>query len=286
MNKTTFISDGKTKVFYFTFPFFLKTDVVIEVDSQPATNYNLICTKNGLNADVPFSGGEVHFTKPPKTGSVISIWRNLPVKRIVDYQETAPYSPKTHNHDMNYIVEIIKDLGAKIEEFTVKYAEITDKESVSTATQQIAQLMSAITSVDNEIAQLNDTGTISAIQSNLTALGNFKNDVLDYVVARQLPTANNNYTWYRKYKSGWIEQGGIVTNIGINNSKISIFPVAMASNDYAVALSVLADSYNISPEMVPFVRRFSTTQIEIKTSATESGDKQINARWLICGMAA
>ena len=31
---------------------------------------------------------------------------------------------------------------------------------------------------------------------------------IDYVVESQLPTAENNYTWYRLYKSGWVEQGG------------------------------------------------------------------------------
>ena len=29
-------------------------------------------------------------------------------------------------------------------------------------------------------------------------------DNIDYVVEWQTPTAENNYTWYRKYASGWI----------------------------------------------------------------------------------
>lgn len=31
----------------------------------------------------------------------------------------------------------------------------------------------------------------------------------DYVIESQMPTEENGYTWYRKYKSGWLEQGGI-----------------------------------------------------------------------------
>ena len=27
----------------------------------------------------------------------------------------------------------------------------------------------------------------------------------DVVVEYQMPNANNNYTWYRKYASGWVE---------------------------------------------------------------------------------
>ena len=30
----------------------------------------------------------------------------------------------------------------------------------------------------------------------------------DAVIEWQAPTAENNYTWYRLYKSGWLEQGG------------------------------------------------------------------------------
>lgn len=30
----------------------------------------------------------------------------------------------------------------------------------------------------------------------------------DAVVEFQLPTSQNDYTWYRKYASGWVEQGG------------------------------------------------------------------------------
>lgn len=34
---------------------------------------------------------------------------------------------------------------------------------------------------------------------------------VDTVVGFQAPTAANNYTWYRKYASGWVEQGGVVS---------------------------------------------------------------------------
>lgn len=228
MNKEICIANGKNKVFYFSFPFFLKTDVVIDVDGSPATNYNLICVQNGQNSNATFSGGEVHFTKPPKSGSVISIRRKLPVKRIVDYQETAPYSPRTHNNDMNYVIEVIKDIGGKIEDFSAKYAAITENDSVVKFKQQLTELKSAINNVDNEITKLNNTGTVSSIQTSLNNLGNFKNDVLDYVVASQAPTAANSYTWYRKYKSGWVEQGqqNILEQIGSTGYIQKTFPIA------------------------------------------------------------
>ena len=65
---------------------------------------------------------------------------------------------------------------------------------------------------------------------------------IDYVVESQAPTADNNYTWYRKYKSGWIEQGGIWTGditiqSGHENYATITLPCTMNSTNYTVILS-------------------------------------------------
>lgn len=56
------------------------------------------------------------------------------------------------------------------------------------------------------------------------------------VIEFQAPTADNNYTWYRKYKDGWVEQGG---NIEFTSDPQSIsFPVEMTDANYtATAIS-------------------------------------------------
>lgn len=63
-------------------------------------------------------------------------------------------------------------------------------------------------------------------------------DNYDFVVESQLPSAQNNYTWYRKYKSGWVEQGGEFTPIinGSNswNNYTVILPVQMSDAHYCV----------------------------------------------------
>lgn len=55
---------------------------------------------------------------------------------------------------------------------------------------------------------------------------------IDFVVESQLPTAENNYTWYRKYKSGWIEQGGVIP-VSADNVLVT-FPIEMANAEYPV----------------------------------------------------
>ncbi len=60
----------------------------------------------------------------------------------------------------------------------------------------------------------------------------------DYIIAWQAPTADNSYTWYRKYKSGWVEQGGIGTVQPGNTSVEISYPVQMRDANYTlVAIS-------------------------------------------------
>jgi len=61
-------------------------------------------------------------------------------------------------------------------------------------------------------------------------LSNTPISTADYVVEWQNPSAENNYTWYRKYKSGWVEQG---CNAG--QSGTITLAVEMADANYSVS---------------------------------------------------
>ncbi len=252
MKQTTFIADGKTKIFHFTFPFFLKSDVIIEVDSRPATNCNLICMKNGLNADVPFIGGELHFKKPPKAASVITVRRNLSLTRVVDYQPTAPYNPTAHNQDMNYIIEILKDMKDAVESVLPLPTDAANQAAIDVIRRQIEQIISTLDELNTRVNQFDEIGDLSEIHnsienlsnyvdtlnrtvgtnsSSINRFSNFKNEVHDYVVESQRPSAENNYTWYRKYKSGWVEQGGQQKTNSGEPTPVTL-PITMASDKY------------------------------------------------------
>ena len=57
---------------------------------------------------------------------------------------------------------------------------------------------------------------------------------VDYVVESQYPTAENNYTWYRLYKSGWVEQGGKCSGA---TSYTVTFPKEFADTNYTPMVS-------------------------------------------------
>lgn len=60
---------------------------------------------------------------------------------------------------------------------------------------------------------------------------------VDFVIESQDPTADNGYTWYRKYKSGWVEQGGralVPATNGLSSSSVTVtLPIPIASPEQA-----------------------------------------------------
>ena len=117
-------------------------------------------------------------------------------------------------------------------------------------------------------------GTMLARQSTL--------DAADYVVAWQTPTAENNYTWYRKYKSGWVEQGGCPS--GASNTVCSItLPVEMSDANYTViAIPQMKNSgtggYSIGID--------SKTTTNFRFRGPTAGTNATNVpNWQVSGMA-
>ena len=106
----------------------------------------------------------------------------------------------------------------------------------------------------------------------------------DYVVAWQNPTMENNYTWYRRYKSGWVEQGqGLLT---INNSTVvlHVLPIEMANTNYTVVITSNMNnsgtgSYAVGVDLV--------TSTNFTTRGWGAGNSKVNTfSWYVCGMAA
>lgn len=111
-----------------------------------------------------------------------------------------------------------------------------------------------------------------------TNLENTVYSKLDVVIDYQIPTAENNYTWYRLYKSGWVEQGacptGISGNFTANTTKY--FPIKMADTNYTLSgVGVLISNYG-QQLGTKYVDRF-TTRSDANTTGTNS--------WVVFGMA-
>ncbi|MEE1029647.1 MAG: hypothetical protein UIC65_01350 [Alphaproteobacteria bacterium] len=140
---------------------------------------------------------------------------------------------------------------------------------------------------DTTQSQLNDKAdiaTVDAIRSRVTALEGY-----DYVVAEQKPNASNNYTWYKKYKSGWVEQGGQVAVAKqaantILSTDVSL-PIIMSNAAYLVNATFITDGGNSTGLRLTQTGR-NTTHITLFTFSTTGITNDYLMSWEVKGISA
>jgi len=105
-------------------------------------------------------------------------------------------------------------------------------------------------------------------------------NMIDYVVESQEPNAGNGYTWYRKYKSGWVEQGGQISSTTASSaSKTVNLPITMTDTNY-FACSNTGYSGNDAPNYGNVVKSKTTTTITVGHLVNYM------TNWMVSGVAA
>lgn len=141
----------------------------------------------------------------------------------------------------------------------------------------------AFTGAVGELTLDTDTGEIR-VHDGATQGGA---EFIDAVVEFQKPTAQNNYTWYRKYASGWVEQGGkdTATTYGTTAKQV-VLPVEMADNNYSVMVTKIANTTGDldGAGVAPQVAAITTTDFYWSVTYTSALGRNIN--WRVEGMAA
>lgn len=109
--------------------------------------------------------------------------------------------------------------------------------------------------------------------------------MIDTVVAFQAPTASNNRTWYRKYASGWVEQGGILT-AAHNSYGLYTLPIEMADTYYSAraGCAQVSSSGTFNASSTVAAAPGSTTQVRVGQANGGSATMQI--WWEVKGLAA
>ena len=113
----------------------------------------------------------------------------------------------------------------------------------------------------------------------------------DYVVEWQAPTDLNNYTWYRKYKSGWVEQGGRWTGsvsfsaAAVVNTPVTL-PVQMASPSYQAFAQATAQ-VGLLAITNPANQTNTATTLNVTVKETLNATRTMTEFiWQVSGMAA
>ena len=119
-----------------------------------------------------------------------------------------------------------------------------------------------------------------------TEVLNTKVDKGHQVVEFQEPTSSNNYTWYRKYADGWVEQGGYTS--GGNNTETNIsLPVSMRDIYYSLSIAGYHCN-NARSTATPSYRGiyYDTGVITARTTTGFTLGNGENITWQVSGMAA
>lgn len=125
------------------------------------------------------------------------------------------------------------------------------------------------------------TAVTSQVAANTSAIAG-----ADYVVESQLPTALNNYTWYRKYKSGWVEQGGYYNgNVTAGSSASVSLPITMADTNYTCIITAEQNDTDWTYGVLKDGSR-TTTGFYIFAGGGSGSDKIKGACWQVSGVAA
>ncbi|MCM1294204.1 MAG: hypothetical protein NC311_01425 [Muribaculaceae bacterium] len=118
---------------------------------------------------------------------------------------------------MSRQIQIRRGTAAKHETFTGAIGEIT-----MDTTNKTLRVHDGTTPGGVKLARAADVSTSPTIP-----------ETADYVVATQIPTAENNYTWYRKYKSGRVDIGGEYAG----NEKTVQLPIILQNTNYTVQIT-------------------------------------------------
>jgi len=120
----------------------------------------------------------------------------------------------------------------------------------------------------NKTLRVHDGATAGGIalakESDIAGLSN-----ADYVVESQNPTAENNYTWYRKYKSSWVEMGGVNQDTS-NAVKTITLPLTMSDTNYTVHIVGHYDD-NGTNVMIKTKRTVSMDVLTENSSGVDTG---------------
>ena len=125
--------------------------------------------------------------------------------------------------------------------------------------------------VERPMVQLFNSATDEAVAkctevlSDVAGLKQATDGMIDYVVESQDPTPGNGYTWYRLYKSGWIEQGVVELSFTTTRQTFTL-PVEMADTNYNILTSKRSGNLNYS---IAFVGSSTTVKYQARAGSPQ-----------------
>lgn len=119
-----------------------------------------------------------------------------------------------------------------------------------------------VTTPERTMVQLATGATDEALETCTSVLSDVSALKEHRVIEFMEPTSTNNYTWYRKYADGWVEQGGTYT-VSADAAVTITMPIEMADTNYIVFKNVVFTTEttvdNINSRWGEFFAKTTTT---------------------------
>ena len=152
-----YTGNGTQTAFTYPFPIFNDADLEVYVDSTPELlNTDFTVVGAGLSA-----GGNITFTAPPASGSLITLRRNIAVQRISDFQQSGVLRAKVLNDELDRLTAEIQ----QIEEQTTRSLRLKPFDAdVNLELPDKATRMDRVLSFDQNGQPVASTTTLAAIE--------------------------------------------------------------------------------------------------------------------------
>lgn len=108
-------------------------------------------------------------------------------------------------------------------------------------------------------------------------------DVTHVVIEFQEPTADNGYTWYRKYADGWVEQGGLAES-SYGDYDV-VLPIEMSDTMYCITAMNTNQSGKDAFGWI-YNKNKTTTGFTLGSRHSDGTNNYLYANWQVSGMAA
>lgn len=151
---------------------------------------------------------------PNITGSAEVYWESDKATVGAFYADTTRYNSERNNRNE------FPNLGFDASRSNSIYGNSNTVQPKSVRYRAMVQLV--ISATDEAVA------TCTQVLSDVATMKSHE------VIAFQAPTAENNYTWYRKYRDGWVEQGQ-GSHVTTGTTLTIILPVEMANTSYNIS---------------------------------------------------
>lgn len=102
-----------------------------------------------------------------------------------------------------------------------------------------------------------------------------------YIIKTQEPTAENNYTWYKLYANGWVEQGGVANTTNTATPTQCNLPIAMIDGGYCITYGPTTNNM-----VSVFLAGKSTTYFSVTTGVVNVGYYAVAFNWQVSGMSS